>query len=386
MTKKIVIVGGGFAGVKAALELSKRGVGKITLISDESYFLHHATLYATATGRNIAESVISLKDIFSGHQDVTVVKDFVIDIDAKRQVVIGKHSEHAYDEVIFALGSVTTFFNITGMAQHAYGIKSLDEIKKFRLHMKTEILEGALDKEYVVIGAGSTGVELAGALQDYINELGVKHKLKSQTRVTLVEAASRILPHASTTAAKIVSKRLKKQNIRVLAGQKVELLDKDYIRVDGKKISTRTAIWTSGVANNPFFGAHEDLFKLTPQGRVIVDGLLQARPHVYVIGDNNSIKYSGTAWAALRQADFIAKHLSRQAKNAETKKFKPRSAALGIPVGDSWGYVEWLGIYVAGKSGYAARRLIELRGYCQLLPFKKAVAVWRAHDLPQVDE
>lgn len=382
MSKRIVIVGGGFGGVKAALELSKRIAGTITLISDETYFLHHATLYATATGKNIAESVISLKDIFSRHQNVTVVRDTVLTIDTKRRVAVGNHSQYPYDDVIFALGSVTTFFNITGMAQHAYGIKSLEEIKKFRAHIRSEVVDNKLDKDYVVIGAGSTGVELAGALQDYINELKITYKLTTQTRVTLVEAAPRILPHASKTASKIVGKRLKRQGIRVLAGQKVDALSNDDIRVEGKKIATRTAIWTSGVANNPFFAQHGDIFELTPQGRVVVSPQLQARPHVYVIGDNNSVKYSGTAWAALTQATFLAKVISGNRKS----KFRPRSVPLGIPVGDNWGYVEWLGVYVAGRSGYIARRLIELRGYRQLLSFKKAVATWRAHDLPQVDE
>lgn len=382
MSKRIVIVGGGFGGVRAALELSRLRAGKITLISDESYFLHHATLYATATGKNIAESVISLKEIFSGHEDVAVVQDFVTDIDIDRKVVAGRHAEYLYDDVIFALGSVTTFFNITGMAQHAYGIKSLDEIKKFRSHIRTEVVENKLDKDYVVVGAGSTGVELAGALQDYINELKITYKLKTPTRVTIVEAAPRILPHASHTAAKIVRKRLQKQGIRVLEGQKVDALSGKFINVDGKKISTRTAIWTSGVANNPFFSAHKNAFEITLQGRVFVDPQLRASPNVYVIGDNNSVKYSGTAWAALTQATFVAKHIAGRTK----ARFSPRSAPLGIPVGANWGYVEWLGVYVAGRSGYIARRLIELRGYHQLMSFKKAVATWRAHDLPQVDE
>ena len=81
----VTVVGGGFAGVKAALELSKRQVGKITLVSDEPYFLHHATLYATATGKNIAESVIPLKDIFAGYNNVTIVQDKISSIDPDRK-------------------------------------------------------------------------------------------------------------------------------------------------------------------------------------------------------------------------------------------------------------------------------------------------------------
>lgn len=91
-----VIVGGGFAGVKAALELSKKQLGRITLISDEPYFLHHATLYATATGRETKESVVSLEDAFATHHDVDVVLDSMISIDHDRRLVVGKKSQYIF--------------------------------------------------------------------------------------------------------------------------------------------------------------------------------------------------------------------------------------------------------------------------------------------------
>lgn len=383
----VVVVGGGFAGVKAALELSKRHVGKITLISDENYFLHHATLYATAVGRNVAESVIPLKDIFADSPSVTVIKDEVISIDpAKKLVISSKHNYH-YDKVIFALGSVTSYFGIKGLAKHAYGIKSLEGIKHFKEHIHAEVIDKKLDKEYFVIGAGATGVELAGALQEHINYLKHAYHLETSiTRVTLVEAAPRILPHASKTASKIVSRRLKKLGIMVLTDHKVDALSKDSISIEGKQIPTTTAVWTSGVTNHPFFVKHAQLFQLARAGRVDVNPYLQAAPNIYIIGDNNTVKYSGTAWSAMRQSVFLAKHLSRVTTRQTLKRYRPRSVMFGLPVGSNWGYVEWFGLYVAGRSGSTARRLMELYGYCQLVSFKRAVATWRAHDLPQVDE
>jgi len=383
----VVVVGGGFAGVKAALELSKRQTGKVTLISDETYFLHHATLYATATGKNAAESVISLHDIFAAHPNVTVVHDTVKSIDPERKLVIGGKKQYRYDEAILALGSVTTYFGIDGMEQHAYGIKSLDEIKRFKEHIHTELVEKKLDKEYFVIGAGPTGIELAGALQEYLNYLKSAYRLKGHhTRVTIVEAAPRIAPRSSATAAKIISKRLKKLGIRVMVNHKVSALDDKFITIEGKKIPTTTAIWTSGVANNPFFKANEHAFHLAPNGRVNVNGFLEAVPHVYVIGDNNTVKYSGMAWPALAQAAYVAKHLARLHTGRGKVAFQPHSVMSGMPVGEKWGYVEWMGIYVSGWAGFVVRRWMELYGYRQLVPLQKAVAVWRAHDIPQVDE
>ena len=238
-----------------------------------------------------------------------------------------------------------------------------------------------------MIGAGATGVELAGALQEYLNYLKSAYRLSSsQTRVSIIEAAPRILPHASATAAKLVSKHLNKLGIRVLANHKVDALDADHISIEGKKILTTTAIWTAGVANHPFYKANESVFKFSPRGLVEVTKYLEAAPNVYVLGDNNTAKFSGTAWPALMQATYVAKHIVRVVAKRPLVPFRPHVAPFGLPVGEKWGYVEWRGIYVAGRSGFMLRRLLELRGYRQLVPFEKAIAVWRAHDIPQVDE
>lgn len=381
-----VIVGGGFAGVKAALELSKKQIGKITLISDESYFLHHATLYATATGKSKAESVIPLATIFANHPNVTVVQDSISKVDPDKKIVIGT-KKYPYDTLILALGSVTTFFNINGMAQHAYGIKSLQEISNFNAHIKEEInSDKKLDKNYFIIGAGPTGIELAGALCEYLHATIKQAKdVKGEIKVSIVEAAPRIIPRSSNTAAKIVSKRLKKMGIEVLTNHKVQALDDKFITIEGKKVPTETAIWTSGVANNPFFAANHEYFLLAPNGRVNVDTHLKAHKDIYVIGDNNTVKYSGMAWPAFDQAVFVANHLARVASKRRFKAFRPKQPPSGIPVGEGWGYVEWHGVYLAGRSGYAARRLMELYGYAQLVPWKSALAVWRAHDIPEIN-
>lgn len=383
----IVVVGGGFGGVKAALELSKRHVGKITLISDEPYFLHHATLYATATGQDYAESVISLKAIFANHSNVTIIEDKIESIDPERRLLIGKHKQYPYDKAVLSLGSVTTYFGIKGMAQHSFGIKALQEIRQFQDHIHDEVVHQKLDKEYFVIGAGPTGVELAGALHEYLGALISVNRLHvPRPTVTLVEAAPRIVPRMSSTAARIITRRLQKMGIKVLVNQKCQALADNTITIGGKKHKTKTAIWTSGVANNPFFKEHAHLFRLAPNGRVDVDPHLQAIPNVYVIGDSNSVKYSGMAWPALHQATFVAKHLARLAAKRPTPPFHPRSVMTGLPVGHGWGYVEWLGLYIAGKSGYMTRRLMELYGYAQLVPLRTAITIWRAHDILEVRE
>ena len=382
----VVIVGGGFGGVKAALELSKKQIGKITLISDESYFLHHATLYATATGKNIAESVIPLATIFADHPNVEIIKDKIVRFDPTRKLVGGRKDYH-YDKLVLALGSVTTYFGISGMEDHAFGIKSLDQIKRFHDHVHDELVHKKLDKEFFVIGAGATGVEMAAALNDHLTELKSLYRLKqTASKVTLVEAAPRAVPQLSKTASTKIAQQLKKQGIKLLVNHTVGELDEDRIIINKKAYSTKTAIWTSGVSNNPFFSDNADVFHLAPNGRVNVNPYLEALPHVYVIGDNNTVKHGGTAWPTLDQAVHVAYNITRLATKRPQRAFRPRSAPAGIPVGSKWGYVEWHGLYVSGRTGAVARRLMELYGYCKLLPFKKAVPIWRAHDLANIDE
>jgi NADH:ubiquinone reductase (H+-translocating) len=382
----VVVVGGGFGGVKAALELSKRQIGKITLISDAPYFLHHATLYATATGKNDAESIIPLETIFAHHPNVEVVLDKIEHLDAARRVVNGKKKSYPYDKLVLALGSVTTFFNLEGVAKHAYGIKSLKEINDFQAHIHEEIVQKRLDKEYFIIGAGPTGVELAAALNNHLKAIRHLYRLRgTHSKVTLVEAAPRILPTMSATASRKVTRELKRQAIRVLTNHKVESMDANSVTIEGKAHATTTAIWTSGVANSPFFTRNHEHFHLAPNGRVIVNPYLEALDHVYVIGDNSNIQAHHMALPAVHQAIHVAKNITRLATSQPQKPYKAKSVPVGLPVGDTWGYVEWFGIYVAGRSGGLVRRWMELYGYTRLVPLKIALPIWRAHHLDEVE-
>jgi NADH dehydrogenase len=376
-----VIVGGGFAGVKTALGLSKMQLGKITLISDEPYFLYHASLYATATGRDASASVVSLDDIFASHPDVEVVQDTMTSIDPQRRLVIGKKRQYPYDNVVVAIGVVTTYFDIHGMAAHSYGIKTLDEVKAFKKHLHDAIANDKhMDKNYVVIGGGLTGVELAGAMARYLREIAMAHSVKNpKVAITLVEAAPRIVPRLSDTASQKIQKRLEQLGVKVVTNHKVEALNSKEIIIEGKKMPTETAVWTSGVMNHPFFAKNDHYFRFAKNGRVKVDNYLQAFEDVHVIGDNADTPYTGTAKTALHDAAFMVDHLTRKATHRPLKRYKPVAYASSVPVGDDWAYIEKHGVYIMGRSGYFVRRLIELAGLKALLPRNQALNAWHAH-------
>lgn len=382
----VVVVGGGFGGVKAALELSKRQIGKITLISDHPYFLHHASLYSTATGRSTEESVIPLNVIFEKHPNVEIIQDRVTAIDPSRTLISGESRDYHYDKLVLALGSETTFFGIKGMSSHAYGIKTLAEVQEFHEHIHEEVVQQKLDKQYFVIGGGLTGVEMASALAQYLKDLVSLYRLDhAKPQVVLVEAQDRILPHLSQTASSKVTAHLKKQGIKVITGHKVTSLSGDAITIEGRTYPTTTAVWTSGVANNSFYAKNKGYFHISPNGKVDVNPHLEAFDNVYVIGDNNNTHAHGMALPAFRQAKHVAKNIARLATKREQLPYRAASNPVGIPVGDSWGYVEWLGVYLSGRSGNAVRRWMELYGYQQILPKQQARAIWRTHDTREVD-
>ena len=378
-----VIVGGGFAGVKAALEISQRGLGKVTLVSDEKYFLHHATLYATATGRSSAESVIPLSDIFAKHHDVSVVQATMKTIKPDKRVLVTTVSDISYDTLIIAIGMVTSYFGIKGMQQHSYGIKTLEQIHELQKHIKKQVTTGATDKNYVIVGAGPTGVELAGSLGGYIQELEETYVVKHRrTTIHVIEACDRVLPKSSKTASKVTKKQLEKLGVVVHLNAKVTNVDASTIEIGDTSLKSHTIIWTAGVTNNPFFGNHPDVFTLTrPGGQVVVDDYLCAAPNIYVLGDNAATKNGGVAWTALHNAEYIADHLARQLTARPLHPYKPKYFPQSFPIGDNWAYSEWRGMYADGSLGYFARRMIEYRSYRALLSRTLAMAAWKAHDI-----
>lgn len=380
---RIVIVGGGFAGVKSAIELAKKGFKDITLISDTPYFLHHATLYSTATGHDDGESVLYLENLFSSYPAVKIVLDSMNSLNVSKKIVICKYSKHNYDKLVIAIGAVTSYFSISGAKSHVLGIKSLNEVKHFRNHIERSINDKSLKKSsFYIVGGGQTGVELAASLGYFVKIIANKNNLKTPNfQIAIIEASDRLLPRMSKTASKFVTKKLKSMGIKVLLNKKVSQISDDFIKLDNKIIPTHTVVWTSGVMNHPFFANYPQIFKLSKYGRVIVDKHLLAYKDIFVIGDNNDVLYSGTAWSALYQGQFVAKYLATKSKNRAKLSFKPRKSPVGLPVGPNWGYVEWFGLYLKGYSGYIARRIIELYGYLMLAKFKVSIRAWRLHSI-----
>jgi NADH:quinone reductase (non-electrogenic) len=378
---KVTIVGGGFGGVKAALELAKDKRNEVTLISDKTDFQYYPALYSSATGHSHLESWVPLGTIFAGFDNIHVMLDTIISINPSGKRLLGRSGKsYSYQTCILALGTVTTYFGIKGLDTYAYGIKSAAEIKRLKQHLYEDIAEyHTLDKHYVIIGAGPTGVELAAALGSYIHRLCRKYNVKRHNiKIELIEAAPRVLPRMSERASRKVMRRLKDLGVHVQVGKAIEAATADDLIVSGKKIDSRTVIWTSGVANHPFYKENADHFEFIPNGRVKVDEYMRAGHDLYVIGDNAATKFTGLAQTALHDALFVAKNIKRAQDRQPLHKYKAVMPPVVVPVGENWAIAEWHGMVVGGLIGSFLRIAADFIGYNDVLPIGQALGVWHA--------
>ena len=385
---KITIVGGGFGGVKTALELSKNTHNRITLISDKPDFQYYPALYGTATGHSHLESWVPLGTIFSGKMNVDVVIDSISSLDPKTKTLQSSNGNtYHYEHLVLALGAVTTYFGIKGLDQYSYGIKSEDEIKKLKHHLYQEIAEQhEVEKQYVVIGGGPTGVELASALGSYIKRLCRHHKVAhGRIGVTLIEAAPRILPRMHPTTSKQVTRQLRKLGVKVEVNKKVESATEDGLMVNGKPLSSHTIIWTSGVANNPFFAANSEHFELSKNGKVVVNNYMRTKDGIHVIGDNAFTPFSGLAQTALHDAIFVSNNFERRHLKKPLKKYHVKLPPVVIPAGENWAVFVWHWVRLYGWPASIIRRVADFVGYHDILPVGHALGAWHAQAVIEED-
>lgn len=383
--KRIVIVGGGFGGVKAALELSEYIQFDVTLISDKKHFQYHPTLFHSATGGSHLESSIPLEEIFAD-KNLKVINDKAVRLDRKsRKIVTKSGKSYSFDIAIFALGVVTNYFGINGLEKYSFGIKSPEEAAELKAHLHKQLAEDKKpDANYIVIGGGPTGVELAGALPSYIKHIMVNHGVRHKAvHVDLVEAAPRLLPRMPKDMSRAIARQLRHLGIKLYLGKKVEGADADSLMVDGKPIKSTTIIWTAGVTNHPFF--KDNKFVLSKNGRVMVDQYLQAEPNIYVIGDNADTKFSGMAQTALRDAAYVTENIKLSAAHQKPKEYKAKKPVYVVPAGPKWAAVLWGNLRIYGRLGWWFRRAADFIGYHDLEPWWPASQHWMSESISEED-
>lgn len=374
--KKVLIVGGGFGGVKAAVDLAKNGHFNVTLLTENDNFRYYPTLYRMATGGKRANSSIPLREIFNDLR-ITIRQGVAVKLDrAGRQVITEDGKAYDYDILVIGLGVVTNYFSIPGLKDFAYGIKSEEDASKLKDHLHHQLIdEQQPDLNYLVVGGGPTGIELAGALPAYLKQVMVSHGLKKRSvNVRLIEAAPRLLPRSPKRVSRIIRRRLRRLGVKLHIGKVVSGQTADALMVNGKAIRSHTVIWTAGVTNHPFFAKNN--FVLMNHGKVATDVYLQTEPNIFVIGDNANTPYSGLAQTAVRDGAFVAKNLKRQAKGKRMKAYAPKLPISVIPAGRRWAVASWGNLYVHGWLGWLLREAADFVAFNDLETWPAAARQW----------
>ena len=256
----IVIVGGGFGGIKIGQLFAKENV-EITLIDRHNFHLFQPLLYQVSTSvLETGEIAYPIRSFFRDNNNVTLYMAKARGIDQERDVVITNHGEIHYDYLILAAGATTNFFGMKSVEEHAFGMKTLQEAVHIRNHVIHEFERA--EKPYrtpedrkkrmtfVVVGGGPTGVEEAGAIAELI-EIQKKefHKLDfNDVSIKLIEATPRLLPMLPEDLQQHTVKVLEKKGIEVMLNTQVVDYDGDVLTLkNGVKIPTTTVIWAAGV-------------------------------------------------------------------------------------------------------------------------------------------
>lgn len=378
--KHIVIAGGGFAGVRLARKLRKQKNIHITLVNDSDNFRYSPALYRAVTGFKMGMARLPIEWMLIDSSNVNFIKGKVTGIsEPKKQLVLEDGQKISYDQVVFALGAVNSYFGIDGLNDYSYGVKTFSEAMELKSHMHDSLVGGAetADENFVIVGAGPTGVELAGALSTYLLRIARKHRLKHQhIRIYLVEAGPWILPQMNERASQSVRKRLEKLGVEILTHTAVQAETVSKLKTSEGVIESKNVVWAAGMRNNPFFKNHPSVFTLDKRGYVAVDKHLQSGANIYVCGDNAATIYSGLAETAVSHADFIAKDIVAKLDHSDRPNHYEKSPIQVVPVGGKWAVLQHRSFVASGRLIIFVRRLADIVGYTNILGVVKAITIW----------
>lgn len=374
--EKVLVVGGGFGGVKTALVLADDKRFAVTLLTESDEFRYYPTLYHTATGGKRSSSAVPLKTILADKKIKLVLGNAVTIDRIAKSITTADKQTLPYDTLVLGMGVVTNYFNIPGLEKFSFGIKSNGESLRLKQHVhNTLVNDGKPDNNYLIVGAGPTGIELAGALPKYISHVMTSHGLKDRKiRVSLIEALPRLLPRMPKGVSRGIRKRLTKLGIGIHTGKVVQGESAEDLTVSGKKLKSQTVIWTAGVTNHPFFSANK--FVIMPRGKVAVDVYLQTEDNIFIVGDNAHTPYSGLAQTAIRDGHFVAKNLIRRKDGKLMKSYKPKIPTSVIPVGERWAVVVWKDFFFFGLLGWLLRSAADFVAFKDLESWPAAARQW----------
>ena len=363
--KNIVIVGAGYAGVltakKLAKRLKKREDVQITIIDKNPFHTMYTELHEVAAQRVDEDSIkISLEKVFAG-REVHVVLDTVTSIDFDGKVLEGKVGTYQYDYLVMATGSKPTFFGVPGAEEISYTLWSYDDAVVLREHLihvfrraarETDPAERRRLLTFYVVGAGFTGVEMAGELAELVPIMCEKFGIdREEVNMFDVDALNRTVPILPEKLSTKVERRLTKMGVQVLLNAGVAGIGKDYIELkQGDKVTryqAGTVIWTAGIESSEIVSEAAKALQTARRGRIQVDKYLRSvdKPDVYVAGDNIMYIPEGEkdpvpqmVENCEQSADLIAHNLIAEVTGkGELEEYRPKFHGVMVCVGGRYG-------------------------------------------------
>lgn len=363
MTKKVLIVGAGYAGIEAALTLNKKKKKdniEITLIDKNPYHTLLTELHEVAGNRISEEGIrIPLASIFK-YTDVKLVMDEVKHFDFDNNKVSSENKTYDYDYLVTAMGSTPNYFDIPGLDEHTFTLWSFDDAVRIREHIKKCFILASQEKDeterkrlltFVVSGAGFTGVEMIGELGIWVKSLCKEHKIpRKDVRLIIVDMLSRILNTLGEKNAAKAHKYLeKKLKVEVMLDTRITSATDHSLVYEGGEIQTRTVIWCAGI--KACDDAEKcDIERANRQNRAKVDEFCRTEyKNVYAVGDFGGLAdedgrpYAAMVENAIQTAHGAAENILNDIRGKEQKKVSVKFHGTMVSVGNYFCVSEIMG-------------------------------------------
>jgi NADH dehydrogenase len=388
---RVVVVGSGFAGIEVIKTLKKLGTSvDITLVTKKALFQYYPALYKLVTGALPIEVSVPVKAILGDSQKV--VEATYTGVDQARQVIMvsdasGQQQEIAYDYLVVALGSETNFFNIKGLPELSYSFKSVAAALRLKQHfcelfsntkqLTKEELVAAL--HILIVGAGPSGVELAGDLRSYLSrvakDFGVDPGLVT---IDLIEAANRVLPTLSPEVSVVAEARLRKMGVNIFVNRALASQEVEEVILKDMSMNARTVIWTAGTKINAAFTELPGV-TFDERKRVVVSPhlTLPSDNNIFIAGDGAATPYSGLAQTAIEHGVFIGRYINAVIAGKKVRPYTPKQPSFVIPIGTNWALFNHNKSILTGFGPWLLRSMIDFRYFIHIVPLAHVFAVFK---------
>lgn len=393
MIHEIVIIGGGFGGIRVAKDLAKLGKDiHITLIDKNDFHSFPSNFYEIATAylpekpvhneANFHElaktSFVYLDEIFLHDLNLSILKDEALAIDFKNQEIILKSSnKKKYDIVVISVGSETNYFDSSWLKEKSMSLKNLNDALLIRNALDELFVNTPKNKflKIVIGGGGFTGCEFAAELQGYLKTLSKIHaRPEYYTECSIVDIASTLLPSASPWVQQKTKERLESLGVKIVLNTGIDkITDFDIL------------VWTGGVLANSFVRSLQGV-KFEKNSCVLVDSYMRVLPHENVFGVGDAIyclnERTGkpmpmTASMALREGKYVAENIKRSIEKKKLVRYEPNFPGFIIPLGGKYAIFERGVLHFAGIIPWIMKYVISLNYWISILGIKKGFTIWK---------